>query len=352
MSRKSSKGTSRKWPKEQTRDAARLRDAIAHLEAGRQHDRITTETRALRDELQASGEDSTTWKRMPKEQLQLVLFQQILASVRDTSSEPVLRMMELYKVAMDRLTVEERQRLAVSVAETYGLFGNSFGRLFFPWSLTETSSAVVTSAVVAFATYFDEPGNDLTGPEAFMMLIDEGVADPERAGMYIAGLLMLGDRRNLPLLHRSWRKIDEQGKMHIAQTHTGVMFAATFEYFLQWMEDVNEGEFGLPAAGLQNLRSGASQPRVHNIERDLPVPYGSRRNPVRYLAEWTPEEFGQTMAPRLRALLEREGPEKTIPFVMQAWGIPWRPANDDEARMHEWMRTQMRQAGKAYGRPS
>lgn len=321
------------WPDADTGQAQRLRHAFALIATASDDRQITDEDRDRYRQLDALARKPAMWNTVPRSQFQLLVFQQILASAWDESVEPVLGMQELWKAATRRLTTSQRQELAAHVAITYSLFGNSFGRLFFPWGYCEEEPGVIAMAALEFAQYFVETQDDgplITGPEALVTAATSGVV--MHPGPVIAGVLMLGDRRNLPILDGSWRSLTSQDEQEFFRTNSGFTYAATIEYLLRWMEDVDDSRIGVPVAKLIDLRKTGYRDMVFDVERDLPISPRAT-DVVRHINQWSATDYAKVIEPRLLALLEREkqaSDELVIPLVLRAWGIDWQPQTEDE----------------------
>lgn len=338
MSKKSRKANiDTMWPQDDSAQANRLMHSFALIASNSDDHRITGDDRQRYDELSALALDKRSWSKMPLAKFQFLLFQQVVASAWDGAAEPVFRMMEMYKVAIRRMTTGQRQNLAASVASKYSLFGNSFGRLFFPFGNVETEPGVIARAALEFAQYFSETNEDgtlLNGPEALATVVTaRTVMHP---GPVLGGVLMLGDKRNLPLLEGTWKALNDQDQLELSRTNSGFMYAATIEYLLRWMEDVDEAQFAFPSVMLATLRKNAARDTVFDVERDLPVPPHKSDGVVRFVNEWPAKEYGKLIESRLRALAEREvDDEIVIPMVMEAWGLSWEPENEDQRQRYE-----------------
>ncbi len=347
------------WPKEHSRRGAVLRQRLAWTEASRWHeldeplaDAAITEAAEYRIELEAVAADSTSWRRIPKEQFQLLAFQQIMAFGCDEDQDRITRLMSLYPVIEARLTIGERLRMIEQVAGFVARYRLPFGRVFNPFLYLEQDDSVFTTALMTFVSYFDEPGDDstMTGPEAVLALLSTFL--PRRQGLTISTLLLLGDQRLLPLLDGIWRRLDGEATLALTRNRTGFMYVAVAEFYLRWLEDIDESAYGVPAAGLVQMRRSAIHPVVMDVERDLPV-RDPATNPIRTIREWTIAEFATEIEPRLRTLLAKEGEEQVIPFVLQEWGLDWTPASEAEAAAHARSRQILqRPAPGPLGRPS
>lgn len=171
----------------------------------------------------------------------------------------------------------------------------------------------------------------MTGPRTLReMAGNPRISDETRAGI-LAGLLVLGDRRTLPYLRGCWRLLPPlppdraaaltDPRMRLTNATTGVVHASHIEFFLDWLEDADESEFGAIAGALVRLARASSYPKVVDIQRRFPATPDDENPVITTLAEWTFNEYGQLIAPRLLDLGRRENEPKVLPVLLEAWGI-------------------------------
>ncbi len=151
--------------------------------------------------------------------------------------------------------------------------------------------------------------------------------DAMRAGI-VMGILQLGDRRTLDILDGCWEVLSRHGKRLLTQGgQPRSIYASVVDFYLRWMEAVDEDDFGLPAGALAHLPVALPNETVRDVERAFPAPYNLpdeayRDNPpIRVVQEWSIPEFAKIIEPRLRLLFLRETYDKVIPRVLAAWGL-------------------------------
>jgi hypothetical protein len=166
-------------------------------------------------------------------------------------------------------------------------------------------------------------GSDpLTGPKDVLGFLEGSDTDNTRVGI-LQGVLLIGDRRVLPLLDRCWEGLGREGRRCLAHSWSGFVYASTIEFLLDWLERTdNEADYGsISAALLLCTVRQKNSPFVLDVERKFPANGFGDGPPLRFLKQWTFEEYGKIIAPRLRAIGEAETGEKVIPKVLEAWGI-------------------------------
>jgi tetratricopeptide (TPR) repeat protein len=141
-----------------------------------------------------------------------------------------------------------------------------------------------------------------------------------------SGLLLLGDRRVLPILDRLWGLLGRQGRRRMLYAKSGVAYASTVDFLLDRLgKERDEGLFGSLAAALCRLPEVTAQGRhpgyVVDVARRLPSSFLESEPTLTLLDAWPIEEYGARIAPRLKELAREESEPKVLPTVMAAWGI-------------------------------
>jgi hypothetical protein len=228
-----------------------------------------------------------------------------------------------YKYVVGRTTVEQRLEVLTKLADLVERFEAGLASLL-PFLCADEDLAVISTASLKLCVLIPPRGGDpLTGPKDVLGFLDTADSDNSRAGI-LQGVLLLGDRRILPLLDNCWEKLDREGRRSLAHSWSGFVFASTIDFLLDWLEKTNEEwDYGSIAAALALCpvpRNNA--PFVLDVERKFPVNGEEEGPPVRFLQQWTFEEYGKIIAPRLKAIAAAETGEKVIPKVLAVWGIP------------------------------
>ena len=77
---------------------------------------------------------------------------------------------------------------------------------------------------------------------------------------------------------------------------------------------------------------------VRDVERDFGSAMADRRPAVVTVGQWTIEEYGQLIEPRVRDLIRRESDPKVLPWMLEVWGVDPPDTRDIMARATGLMR--------------
>jgi len=128
----------------------------------------------------------------------------------------------------------------------------------------------------------------------FLRLVEADSAETDAAcAGILQGLLLLGDRRVLPLLDRCWEPLGEEGRRILIHSWSGFVYASTIEFLPGWLEcEEDESMYGSIAGTLGGypLR-GDAHPFVLDVERKFSADGEEEGPPVKVAGEWT---FGST----------------------------------------------------------
>ena len=229
---------------------------------------------------------------------------------------------DLYLLLVERTSTEDRQELLGRVSDAVQECAGSINS-FLPFIFSETDPGIISTACLDMAQLAPlEDGDELTGPKLVMNMGTEQTENQAiRAGAY-TGVLLLGDRRTLPLLKGCWRRLNSEGRSGLATAWSGFVYAGVIDFYLDWLEDAEEADFGAIAGTLARMASSPAVPKVLDVERKLPANTQDEQPPIKLINEWTIEEYGRIIEPRLRDLARRESEPKVIPLVLEAWGLP------------------------------
>jgi len=227
-----------------------------------------------------------------------------------------------YWYVAERTTVGRRLEVLSWLAERVEGFEAGLSSLL-PFLCADEEPAVISTAALHLALLVPQrKGDPLTGPKDVLGFLEGSDTDNTRVGI-LQGVLLIGDRSILPLLDRCWEGLGREGRRCLAHSWSGFVYASTIEFLLGWLERTDdEADYGSIAAALVlcTVRQKNS-PFVLDVERKFPANGDGDAPPVRFLNQWTFEEYGKIIAPRLRAIGEAETGEKVIPGVLEAWGI-------------------------------
>ena len=206
----------------------------------------------------------------------------------------------------------------------------------------EPDPGVAATAVINMAHLAPLSGDDpLSGLSMLTSLYEhEQTSETVRIGVF-SGLLLLGDRRVLPILDRLWGLLGRQGRRRMLYAKSGLAYASTVDFLLDRLgKERDEGLFGSLAAALCRLPEETAQGRhpgyVVDVARRLPSSCLESEPTLTLLGAWPIEEYGARIAPKLKELAREESEPKVLPTVMAAWGIDLDGVDGDIVSANWW----------------
>ena len=195
---------------------------------------------------------------------------------------------------------------------------------FLPFIIEDHSLRIVSTAVIDYVSIGDLTGGDpMSRVKDIIGVIENGQLQNE--GAAFGGLLSLGDDRVCHLLAPLRDRLDSTAIDEAIKCGTGLIHAASIEFYLDWMESLDadyfDGRFGAIASGLVLLK------RQHQVDW---VSTGRRPFPVRSAdeGEWMKianpigvDAYAKRIAPRLYGLERSEPPPRIMPHVLKEWGL-------------------------------
>lgn len=268
------------------------------------------------------------WAGLPADRLWLLASARILHHAYTNDPEDVPRLGDLYGLATRRLPIQDRLRLVKAVADVLDSDVKQLNALM-PFMFHDPDLAVVSTASLSYATVMPlQDGNPLSGPMMCWSIVENHTDndEPMAAGI-LAGILALGDWRILPLLDGVWHRFSLEGQRLLSRAWFNRIYASTIELWLRWLEDVEEHDFGFPAAALVRLPRDLPDLEVEDLRRRFPAPYNlseadyAANPPVTLVQKWSIAEYARIIEPRLRLLLLRETYDKVMPRMLEEWGL-------------------------------
>lgn len=260
------------------------------------------------------------WDAIPLEKLKHFAFFQILKYGTASDPEMIEDLQRLYRVFAAKVSFEDRSEVLEEVFRALERGIGSVNALL-PFLYEDPAPGIVTGASMKVALITPLKKRDvLTGPKS-VCEIARNASEDQRRGRIVGGLLLLGDRRTLPILDECMKLLGPEGRGELSQAWSGFAYASTIEFYLRWLAQAPEGEFGSVAGTLARLATSAQLLKVFDVERKFPSNAPDDRPPVKYLREWTIGEYGQVIASRLRELNRKERAPNVMPALMRAWGI-------------------------------
>lgn len=287
------------------------------------------------DELDALLADRSAWAGLDPDRLRHLLFYQCLSYGIDPADDVIPRVMELARVAVERLHPAVRRQVVVQVARAVERIhrehsirdGAGCTNGLVPFLVEDPDPSVVSTATCEMAILLPlEDDDPLTGPKYVASLIDEVGRDDSRAGV-IAGLLLLGDERVEPLVAGAWRKLGDEGRQTLALLIQGFrgLHTMTVRFLLDWLEGEaahpDSPSFGVVAATMARAGGHAAEHGVVEVVRAFPVTDSPEGEPFRVVREWPAAEFLPTISDRLARLAAGGRPPELVRSVLRHWGM-------------------------------
>ena len=276
-------------------------------------------------QLCALGENPDAWDQLGSEELkQLVMVKCIEYGVsQDAGRIPLL--LALYRHAMEHLDSSERMELLLQFSEmTEEKKGQGHMGLMM-YLAAENDPGIRSTAAMKLSLLFDpEGGGDLAGPEFVVnCLLNQGV-EPEEQGAALSGVLLLGDKRLLPLLQGAWSQLSEEARLGVTYSRSGYIWEGVVEFWLRCMEtDCSESVLGAVVAAITRMPVISQEPYVYDIHRVLPC-YQDSETPIHLIRRSSFSEYLEEIRPRLEALEAQESEPKLIPRIFEVWEDPER----------------------------
>lgn len=173
------------------------------------------------------------------------------------------------------------------------------------------------------AVLFDpKEGDELAGPRFVVDTLLRRTNDPESQGQALRGVLLLGDKRLLPLLEDTWSKLSETARLELTRARSGFVYEGVVEFWLRCLEKgCSESVFGAVVAAIAKLPAITDIPYVVDVRRVFPA-YKDSENPLRAIRQTTFADYLDEIRPRLEALEARESEPKMIPKIYEIWADP------------------------------
>lgn len=268
-------------------------------------------------QLVALGETPGAWDSLDADALLLIAFQLALYYGLAPESDVGESLEGAYVRLVERVTPAERLELLDRVTEAVRGSATSVAALL-PFLRHEREPQVVQAAATAFASLLPlTDGDPMTGPRTVRAMLEHADEEPVRAGL-LAGLLALGDRRVLPLLRGSWRRLDAEGRAALAAASLPFATACLAEFWLDWIEDADAATAEPAEHALERL-AGTAGGRVLDLQRKFPENAPGDEPEIAVIGEWSVPEFGRRLAPRLDDLALRLGDPARLVRVRSAW---------------------------------
>jgi hypothetical protein len=273
-------------------------------------------------QLSALGDDPEAWDDLDDEELKRVIGVKFIeyGSTRDTSR--VAGLFALYRHAVERLDVEERREMLTEFSgmiERHGGLGHMGLMMFLA---ADTDPGIRSSAALSLSVLFDpEDGDGLAGPRFVIRTIIHHDRAAPGQGVALGGVLLLGDKRIMPLLAEVWDGLSEEARLEMTTARSGFVTEGMVGFWLDRLEQgCSEAVFVSAVAAIARMPVISQAPFIVDIERILPAYSGAE--PMKLLRRTTFADYLKEIRPRLEALENAEAKPKVIPRIFEFWKDP------------------------------
>jgi hypothetical protein len=274
------------------------------------------------DHLSALGDDPEIWDDLDEEELKRVIGVKFIeyGSTQDTTR--IAGLFALYRHAMERLDVNERREMLTEfsgMVEQHEGLGHMGLMMFLA---ADTNPGIRSSAALSLSVLFEpEDGDDLAGPRFVIRTLVHRDGGAPGQGAALGGVLLLGDKRIMPLLAEVWDDLSEEAQLEMTAAKSGFVTEGMIEFWLDRLEQgCSESVYGSAVAAIAKMPVISQVPFVVDIERLLPAYSGGE--PMKLLRRSTFADYLEEIRPRLEALEKKESKPKLIPRIFEFWKDP------------------------------
>lgn len=270
-----------------------------------------------------SSKEPEEWENLVPEELSAVAFSlyTTYGRTRDVSMQPDVR--KMHALLVERLPEADRLSLAQLIARFIEEVGATSEFSLLPFILGESSLQIISSTVIDYAMFMEGPeSEDMPGPNFLIKQYKFGkLPDVNRLGI-LAGLILLGDERLLPLVLGRWADFkDPSHRQYLAGVQSGFVSTLQVEFLLDWIENTSdESEIGGIAGGLGSMPRNSNNEVVTRLSRSFPYGRAGGDDPLRVIQTWSFPEYEKLfLADRLKLIIECESEPKVLPMVLDLW---------------------------------
>ena len=277
------------------------------------------------ERLSSLGNDPGAWAGLSDDVLIQVLTTKCIEYGISQDPDSIGPLFALYRHGMERLDVSQRQEmLTLYAGMTEQRQGEGHMGLM-AFLMADTNPGICSSAALSLSVlYQPHEGNPLGGPEFVVRTLLRQKEGSESQGSALGGVLLLGDRRILPILDDAWDQLGEEARLGLTKAKSGIVTEGLVEFWLRCLEKgCSESVFGSAVAAIARMPAIAQVPFVLDVERVLPA-YLDSENPMRMNRQTSFADYLEEIRPRLEVLEHSESEPKLIPKIYEIWEDPER----------------------------
>ncbi len=269
------------------------------------------------------GDSPDAWGSLDNNALKQVLTVKCIEYGVSQDASRIPNLFALYRHAAQCLSKEERLELLTqfsTLTEERDGEGH-MGLMMF--MAGDHESAIVSTAALSLSVLFPpKDGNPLSGPEFVVRTLMRPGQDAVTQGAALGGVLLLGDKRLLPILGDAWDKLSDEARLALSESKSGFVAEALVEFWIGCLEKgCSESVFGSVVAAIAKLPAIAQVPFVVDTERVFPA-YADRENAMRVLPRTSFADYLEEIRPRLEKLEAEESEPALIPHIYEIWQDP------------------------------
>lgn len=274
------------------------------------------------ERLSALGDDPDAWDDLDDDSLKGVVMIKCIEYGVSQDGARIAGLLALYRHVVARLDVRDRLELLTqfsSMTEQQKGQGHMGLMMFLAG---DDNPAVQSSAALSLSVLFDpKEGDELAGPAFVIRTLLNRESDPEAQGAGLGGVLLLGDKRVMPLLEEAWEQLSETAQLAMTRAKSGFVSEGIVEFWLNCLESgCSESVFGSVVAAIAKMPAIAQVPMVVDIERLFPAYAGGE--PLIALSQTSFSDYLEEIRPRLDILEEEESEPKVISNIFEIWENP------------------------------
>jgi hypothetical protein len=274
------------------------------------------------ENLSALGDDESAWDDLDDEELKQVIAIKFIEYGTTQDGSRIAGLFALYRHAMERLEVAERREMLTEFSgmiEQHEGLGHMGLMMFLAG---DNDPGIRSSAALSLSVLFDPAGEDeLAGPRFVIDTLVHHDGGAEGQGAALGGVLLLGDKRIMPLLAEVWDQLSEEAQLEMTAAKSGFVSEGMVEFWLDRLEEgCSEAVFGSAVAAIAKMPVITQVPFVLDVGRLLPAYAGGE--PMKLLRRTPFAEYLEEIRPRLEALEDKESEPKVIPRIFWIWKDP------------------------------
>lgn len=274
--------------------------------------------------LSAIGDDEEAWDNLDDDELKQVISLKFIEYGATQNASRIPGLFALYRYAMGRLDVDERRAMLTDYSqmiEQHGGLGHMGLMMFLA---ADTDPGIRSSAALSLSVLYDpsqERQDELAGPRFVTYTLAYRDAGGAGQGAALGGVLLLGDKRIMPLLAEVWDDLSEEAQLEMTAAKSGFVSEGVIGFWLDRLEEgCSEAVFGSAVAAIAKMPVITQVPYVLDVERLLPAYAGGE--PMRMLRQTSFADYLEEIRPRLEALEATESEPKVIPKIFEMWANP------------------------------